>query len=368
MNKELINIGICDEESDDLIELAKDIASEKYNTSDKEVVYPILNSLYIVSKIWILSLIDDAIFNALDTAGVFMDGLNAVNKSMAKKSNITKLFNKSYKVKNEAEVKESQAEMNNLIRRLKLIGFDKIGDKSKDVLASLKSINNTLIAISDYTNPYVMQLDDSLFLDEIIDELGGYEEVLLKIEEALKDEEYIHKGLNFITVLSDERMIITSFEALKENGEIIIDNCAANNFEEENYKTTISFDKIKEAFEKYSQLEEESEEEFSETVEELFELNIVFGEKEVEFSIATMLKALILSVYVYNTQKNHPYIEAIAPRLSIYREVKENTVQASGTVYQLIDKFIQQSRNDITVNKDTEAADEEEAYSININI
>ena len=368
MNKELINIGICDEESDDLISLAEDIASERYNTSDKAVVYPILNSLYIVNKIGILSLIDDAIYSAFGVAETFMEGLNSANKSIARKSNIIKLFNQSFRAKSEADVKASHTELTNILRRLKLLGFDKVSDKSDYILDSLKVINNTVLTVSDYTNPCVMQLDDSLFLDEIINELGGYEEVLSKIEETLKDEEYIHKGLNFITVLSDERLIINNFESVTETGDIIINSCIADNLEEEDYQSTLSFNKIKEAFEKCSQLEEESEEEFSDSNEKLFNFHVVCGERRVEFNIATMLKALILSIYVYNTQKNHPYIEAIAPRLSIYKEVRENTIQASGTIYQLIDKFIQQSRNDITVNKDTEAVDEEEAYNIDINI
>ena len=98
MNKELISIGICDDESDNLIELAKDIALEKYNTSDTNVVYPILNSLYIVNKIWALSLIDDLEYDALDVANALMEGFYNVNRPMAKKSNITKLFNKSFRI------------------------------------------------------------------------------------------------------------------------------------------------------------------------------------------------------------------------------------------------------------------------------
>lgn len=368
MNKELISIGICDDESDNLIELAKDIALEKYNTSDTNVVYPILNSLYIMNKIGILSLIDDTKYNALEIANTFMEGFYNVNKSMAKKSNITKLFNQSFRASSEADKKDSEAEMSNILRRLKIVGFNKVSDASYDILAALKSINNTLITLSDYINPYVIHLDDSIFLDEIIEELGGYDEVYSKIEEALKDEDYIHNGLNFITTLPYNRLIITNLDSIKETGELVINSCIADSSDAEGYQTTISFELIKEAFEKYSEIEEESEDDFAETLEENLDFHIVYGDNLTLLNVITVLKTILLSVYVYNNKKNHPYIEAIAPRLSVYEEVKENTIHASGTVYQLIDKLIQQSKNDITITNDKNTDNEAETYSININI
>lgn len=368
MNKELISIGICDDESDNLIELAKDIALEKYNTSDTNVVYPILNSLYIVNKIGVLSLIDDLEYDALDVANALMEGFYNVNRSMAKKSNITKLFNKSFRITNEADKQASEADIANIIRRLKIIGFNKASEAPYDVLAALKSVNNTLITVSDYINPYIMHLDDSIFLDEIIEELGGYEKVYSKIEETLKDENYIHNGLNFITTLPYNRLIITNLDSVKDTGELIINSCIVDSSYSSCYQTKISFELIKEALEKYSEIEEESEDDFAEALEENLEYHIAYGDSSESLNVITVLKTILLSVYVYNNQKNHPYIEAIAPRLSIYKEVKENTIQASGTVYQLIDKFIQQAENDITITKDDNTDNEDEVYSININI
>lgn len=368
MNKKLISIGICDDESDNLIELAKDIALEKYNTSDTNVVYPILNSLYIVNKIGALSLIDDLEYDALNVANTLMECFYNVNRSMAKKSNITKLFNKSFRITNEADKQASEADITNIIRRLKIIGFNKVSEAPYDVLAALKSINNTLITVSDYINPYIMHLDDSIFLDEIIEELGGYGEVYSKIEETLKDENYIHNGLNFITTLPYNRLIITNLDSVKDTGELIINSCIADSSYTSCYQTKISFKLIKEALEKYSEIEEESEDDFAEALEENLEYHIAYGDSSESLNVITVLKTILLSVYVYNNQKNHPYIEVIAPRLSIYKEVKENTIQASGTVYQLINKFIQQAENDITITKDGNTDNEDEVYSININI
>lgn len=368
MNKELIGIGICDDESDNLIELAKDIALEKYNTSDTNVVYPILNSLYIVNKIGVLSLIDDLEYDALDVANTLMEGFYNINKSLAKKSNIAKLFSKSCRINSEADKIASEADMTNIIRRLKIIGFNKVSEAPYDVLAALKSVNNTLITVSDYINPYIIHLDDSIFLDEIVEELGGYDEVYSKIEETLKDENYIHNGLNFITTLPYNKLIVTNLDSIKETGELIINSYITDSSYNSCYQTKISFELIKEAFEKYSEIEEESEDDFAEALEENLNYHIAYGNNSEYLNVITVLKTILISVYVYNNQKNHPYIEAIAPRLSVYREVKESTIKASGTVYQLIDRLIQQSKNDITITKDENTDNGDEAYSININI